>query len=176
VVIVVGGHARKIGKTSVVCGVIRALPAWNWTAIKISQDSHPEELTPSSTPDSHRFLAAGAAKAFWIEGLNDGMHGLLPIIAKSENTIIESNSILRLLEPDLCAMVLNGSVPDFKSSGLWFLEKANVLVTTSAEPLAWPRIQKTVLDNKPRFLASPPLYENAALVEEIRSRKTGRRN
>ena len=39
-VVVIGGHTRNIGKTSVVCGVIRALPNWNWTAIKIKQYGH----------------------------------------------------------------------------------------------------------------------------------------
>src|SRR5277367_5745272 len=123
-VVVVGGHARKIGKTSVICGVIRALPDWNWTAIKISQHSHPEEISPSSATDSSRFLAAGAARAFWTQDPNEAMRE-----SESENTIIESNTILRFLTPDLCAMVLDASVADFKSSSLWFLEKANVLVT-----------------------------------------------
>jgi hypothetical protein len=174
-VVVVGGHARKIGKTSVVCGVIRALPDWHWTAIKISQHSRSEEIGPSATPDSSRFLAAGAARAFWIEGLKDHMPEVLPIIAGSENTIIESNTIRRFLDPDLTAMVVNGSVPDLKSSTLWFLEKADVLVTTSAEPPAWPRIPEILLQNKPQFLALPPLYENAAFIEKIRSRKTIKR-
>ncbi len=173
--VVVGGHARKIGKTSVVCSVIRALPDWHWTAIKISQHTHAGEISPSATPDSSRFLAAGAARAFWIEGLKDHMPEVLPIIVDSENTIIESNTVRRFLDPDLTAMVLNGTVPELKTSSLWFLEKANVLVTTSADPLAWPRIPEILLQNKPRFLALPPLYESAAFIEEIRSRKTIRR-
>jgi hypothetical protein len=160
-VVVVGGHARKVGKTSVICGVIRALPDWNWTAIKISPHSHPEETSPSSAPDSSRFLAAGAARAFWIQGLGDMR------VSESENTIIESNTVRRFLVPDLTVMVVNGSVPDLKSSTLWFLEKANVLVTTSAEPFAWPQIPESLFANKPRFSALPPLYENAAFINEI---------
>ena len=39
-VVVVGGHTRNIGKTSVVCGIVRSLPGWNWTAIKITQYGH----------------------------------------------------------------------------------------------------------------------------------------
>jgi hypothetical protein len=170
-VVVVGGHARKVGKTSVICGVIRALSDWNWTAIKISQHSHTEEISPSSAPDSSRFLAAGAASAFWIRELNDGVRKLLPIIAASENTIIESNTVRRFLDPELTAIVVNGSVPDLKSSALWFLEKADVLVTTSAALPAWPQIPEILLQKKPQFFALPPLYENAALIEEIRLRK-----
>ena len=79
--IVVGGHSRNIGKTSVVAGLIRKLRDRKWTAVKITQYGHgmcsskgeacgceaepehpfalSEEYEPKQT-DSGRFLAAGA--------------------------------------------------------------------------------------------------------------------
>ena len=39
-VIVVGGHSRSVGKTSVVAGIIAALPEMRWTAAKITQYGH----------------------------------------------------------------------------------------------------------------------------------------
>ena len=81
--VVVGGHSRNIGKTSVVAGLIRKLRSSEWTAVKITQYGHgvcshageacgcetepdhpfalSEEYQPSGT-DSGRFLAAGAAR------------------------------------------------------------------------------------------------------------------
>ena len=38
--IMVGGHTRNIGKTSVIEGIIRALPEMNWTAVKVTQFGH----------------------------------------------------------------------------------------------------------------------------------------
>ena len=38
--IVVGGHSRNIGKTSVVAGLIAALPGYGWTAMKVTQYGH----------------------------------------------------------------------------------------------------------------------------------------
>ena len=35
--VVVGGHSRNIGKTSVVSGLIRRLREYHWTALKITQ-------------------------------------------------------------------------------------------------------------------------------------------
>lgn len=86
-VIVVGGHTRSIGKTQLVCDVIRAFPAANWVAGKITQYGHgvcaqngencdcaPDEhvcaiswesRTDTGT-DSGRFLAAGARQSFWL--------------------------------------------------------------------------------------------------------------
>ena len=39
-IVVVGGHTRNIGKTSVVAGLIAAMPEMRWTAFKITQFGH----------------------------------------------------------------------------------------------------------------------------------------
>ena len=86
-IIVVGGQTRNIGKTSVVAGLIHALPELQWTAFKITQFGHgicsangkpcacetgphtiaiSEERDATSGTDSARFLAAGAAHSFWV--------------------------------------------------------------------------------------------------------------
>jgi hypothetical protein len=192
-VVVIGGHTRNIGKTSVVCGVIRALPGWNWTAIKIKQYGHgvcsrngepcdcddpehpiviTEETGLSPSTDSGRFLASGAVRAFWIRTLASELGEAMPeirrLLATSENTIIESNSILGFLKPDLCAMVLDGTVPDFKATSLRFLDRANILVVTSEAPLVWPEVPAALLQNKPKFTAPPPSCENAEFINFIR--------
>jgi hypothetical protein len=191
--VVVGGHSRNIGKTSVVCGIIQALPDWRWTAIKITQFGHgvcsrngepcpcsdpvhPVAINPedgeSPTTDSGRFLAAGAASAFWARtpagALHEAMPRLRKLIAPDQNVIIESNSILRLLRPDFCAMVLDGSIADFKPTSLRFLDRADALVVTSTAPLAWPDVPPTLLRNKPRFSAPPPTYRSPDLITAIR--------
>src|SRR5580658_1562052 len=148
-VIVVGGHSRNIGKTSVICGIIRTLPDWNWTALKItphphgrSDPAHPvavsavsavsEETGAAPSTDSGRFLAAGAVRAFLLQSASGELYAAMGVvrraIAERENVIIESNSILRFLQPDVCAMVLDGSVADFKPSSLEFLDRADFLV------------------------------------------------
>src|SRR5262249_41207466 len=86
-IIVIGGQSRDVGKTSVVAGLISALPEYNWTAFKITQFGHgrcsldgkpctcatddrcfamTEEKDPASKSDTSRFLAAGAKRAFWV--------------------------------------------------------------------------------------------------------------
>ena len=85
--VVVGGHSRNIGKTSVAAGLIAALPQYNWTAMKITQHGHgicsavgepcdcaveydhPYAISEESAPgasDSARFLAAGARRSYWL--------------------------------------------------------------------------------------------------------------
>src|SRR4029077_19447425 len=38
--VVIGGHSRSVGKTSVVAGLISALREFHWTAVKITQYGH----------------------------------------------------------------------------------------------------------------------------------------
>lgn len=191
-IVVVGGHSRNIGKTSVVCGVIRALPDRNWTAIKITQYGHgvcsrdgepcdcsdlahpiaiSEETGAAPSTDSGRYLASGAARAFWVRTpageLNGAMPRLRRLLDTSANTIIESNSILRFLQPDFCAMVLDGAVADFKPSSLRFLDRADALVVTSPAEPAWAQVSPSLLRNKPRFAAPPPNYENAEFIAHL---------
>ncbi len=45
-IVVIGGQARKVGKTSVVAGLISALREYDWTAVKISQHAHDLETGP----------------------------------------------------------------------------------------------------------------------------------
>jgi hypothetical protein len=192
--VVVGGHSRNIGKTGVVCGIVRALPEWKWTAIKITQFGHGVcsrngEPCPCEDPvhpvaisreegdmpetDSGRFLASGAARAWWVRTpagkLNEAIPRLRKLVEESGNTIIESNSVLRFLKPDFCAMVMDGAVADFKPTSLRFLDRADALVVTSSSALAWPEVPQSLLRSKPCVPALAPSYESHELIERIRS-------
>ena len=39
-IVVVGGHTRNIGKTSLAAGIVAAFPEMHWTAFKITQFGH----------------------------------------------------------------------------------------------------------------------------------------
>ena len=92
------------------------------------------------------------------------------------NAIVESNSVLRFLKPDLCLMVVDGLVADFKPSSLRFLDRADALVVTSAAPLAWPAVAASLLTERTRFAAPAPEYENPSLIARIREVATRHRS
>lgn len=196
-VIVVGGHTRNIGKTSVVAGLIAALPDFDWTAIKITQYGHgicsadgeacdcatadhtiavSEERQRSSGTDSSRYLAAGAAHSFWVRTQQGELYEAMPrvrkLIAGAENTIVESNSVLRFLKPDLALSVLDPSVADFKPSALRFLDRVDALIMPVAAREtgpAWNGVSTRLVEGKRRFFFEPPLYCPEDLVEFVRS-------
>lgn len=192
-IVVVGGHSRNIGKTSVVAGLIRALPEAEWTAVKITQHGHgicsvagepcdcaieceaPYALSRQQAPDdtdSGRYLAAGAARAYWLRTETGQLRHALPalerILASGENSILESNSVMRFVQPDLYLLVVDPAVNDWKESSRRYLERADAVVWIdrgTSQPLSqeWPAA-------KPRFRTTPPRYVSEDLVTFLRQR------
>ncbi len=194
-IVVVGGNSRNIGKTSVVAGIIAALPEYRWTAIKITQYGHgicsakgepcdcatadhtiavTEERNRTSGTDSSRYLAAGAVHSFWVRTQQGELHEAMPKVRKildaSPMTIVESNSVLRFLRPDLALSVLDPSIEDFKPSALRYLDRIDALVMpASAEAGAgWTGVSRQLLGRKPRFLFHAPAYCSSELVQYVR--------
>jgi len=196
--IVIGGHTRNVGKTSVVAGLISALPEFRWTAMKITQYGHgicsadgaacdcatadhswavTEEKNRDGESDSSRFLVAGAAHAWWVRTqqgyLAEAMPRIREILANAENTIIESNSILRFVRPDLYLTVLDPATEDFKVSAQTFLDRADALLLHSrpdVEKPVWKHASLRLAMNRPTFAVQPPHYVTPEIVEFVRSR------
>jgi molybdopterin-guanine dinucleotide biosynthesis protein len=196
--VVIGGNSRNIGKTSVIVAIIRATPFARWTAIKITQTghgvcstdgepcacetrhaAHPYAIDAETEPgetDSRRFLAAGAAQSFWVRTragqLAHAMPEIRRLISVSPHTIVESNSLLDFLVPDLYVPVLDFSVPDLKASARRFLDRANALaiVGGAPPPSQWQGISARSLAAKPVFRVDPPRFESSGLADLICSR------
>jgi hypothetical protein len=196
-IVVVGGHTRNIGKTSVVAGLIAALPELRWTAIKITQFGHgvcsangepcdcetadhtiavSEERDATSGTDSSRYLAAGAARSRWVRTrqgqLSEAMPRIRQFVAQAENVIVESNSVLRFMQPDVSLSVLDPSVNDFKASALQYLDRVDALVVPEGAVFdhAWTGVSLRLLASKPKFHFRPPVYCSRELAEFVAER------
>ncbi len=194
-VVVVGGHSRNLGKTSVVAGLIAALPERCWTAVKITQYGHgvcsvngescgcvvdehtwaiTEEQDRSGKSDSSRFLAAGAARSLWVRTkqgrLAEAMPDLRQEMAAAENVILESNSVIRFLRPDVYLTVLDPATADFKESAREFLDFAGAVIlheTAAGEAVAWKDVSLKPAAGKPVFRIRPPVYVTEEMVEFV---------
>src|SRR6185369_17879064 len=196
--VVVGGHSRNIGKTSLVAGLIRKLRDRKWTAVKITQYGHgvcsnegkscdcaptdaehpfalSEEYEPNKT-DSGRFLAAGAERSFWLRTpageLARAAATLRKILDSTEHVIVESNSVVELVQPDVFLMLLDFSCQDFKASSLRFMDRADayVVIDRGINAPLWEDIAKGLWDQKPQFLVNPPRYVTPALANFVKSK------
>ena len=105
------------------------------------------------------------ARAFWVRTrqgqLAEAMPRVRKLIADAESTILESNSVLRFLQPDLSLAVLDPTIADFKPSALRYLDRTDALIVpagTTLESLtqAWPGISPRILADKPLFFTHPP--------------------
>ena len=182
--LVVGGHSRKIGKSSVVSGLIAALPGARWTAIKITHHRHgasagrPCEIredTSAAGGDTGRYLGAGAGRAFLIstgEGrLAEALPELSKLLAAGGNAIIESNGIVEFVRPDLLLFVMDLSAREFKDSSRRCAELADAFIVLNrrASP-AWLHGVAHLLLNKPCFHAAPPSYVTGELATFVEQR------
>lgn len=151
--VMVGGHARNVGKTSVVSGIIGGLREFNWTAAKITQFGHgvcsvngeacgcavsehkfsiTEERRPDTGADTARFLAAGARRSLWVRTKQGELATALPAftakIETDEFVIVESNSLRRFITPALYVQVLDVTNPDFKVSAQQFFDLSDAFI------------------------------------------------
>ena len=195
-IVVVGGHSRSVGKTSVVAGLIAALPEFEWTALKITQYGHgicsangaacdcatddhswavTEDWDRSGESDSSRFLLAGAARSLWVRTqqgrLAEAMPSIRKHIADAANVIIESNSVMKFLRPDLYLAVLDPGTADFKQSAQQVLDRADAVVLheTSGQ-VAWTGVSLKPVSQRPVFQIRPPSYVTRQMVEFVRGK------
>jgi hypothetical protein len=194
--VVIGGHSRNVGKTSVVAGLISALPEFDWTAVKITQYGHgicsangeacdcatadhswaiSEERDRSGKSDTSRFLVAGAVQAWWARTEQGRLAEAMPTLRRrlegARNVIMESNSVLKFLRPDLYLTVLDPSTADFKTSAREFLDRASaVLLHQAPDGPAWQSVSLKPVAERPVFRITPPEYVTAEIAEFVRSK------
>ena len=195
-IVVVGGHSRSVGKTSVVAGLIAGLPEFHWTAVKITQYGHgicsangelcdcatddhswavTEERDRRGESDTSRFLVAGAARSLWVRTrqglLAEAMPRVREELASAENAIVESNSLMRFLRPDLYLTVLDTATADFKLSAQEFLDRADaVILHDGGDHHAWTNVSLKPVAGKPLFRIQPPQYVTDELIAFVRER------
>lgn len=195
--LVVGGQSRNLGKTSLVCEIVRELTALHWTAVKITQCKPGEcpvreegcgcgpedhrfdirkECDAAGRGDTSRFLAAGAARAIWVRVKQEQLAAAWPVlrseIADAGYVIIESNSILGFVEPELYLVVLDYTTCDFKESARAYLGRADAFVLhkpNGPEP-AWEGISRVPLVTKPVFVITTGRFSTPELLDLVRAK------
>ena len=194
--VVIGGHSRSVGKTSVVAGLISALPELDWTAVKITQYGHgicsangapcdcatgdhswaiSEEHDRRGESDTSRFLVAGAKRVFWVRTeqgrLAEAMPTLRTRLKSARNVIIESNSVVKFLHTDLYLTILDPATADFKNSAREFLDRADAVILHQANGApAWDSISLKPVADRPIFRITPPRYVTDEIVEFTRAK------
>ena len=113
-------------------------------------------------------------KSFWVRTrqgqLAEAMPRIRAELAKAENTIVESNSILLFVRPDLYLSVLDPSVVDFKDSARLFLDRADaILLPEGSRRPEWKKVSLKLLAGIPVLPMHPISYVTEELVAFVRA-------
>lgn len=138
--VVIGGSARTVGKTSLICGLIAALPECHWTAVKITSHDHGkptpvwEETLAGRGTDTARYLAAGARRALLVTA-RDGKvptAELGAVTADDRWLIFETNQVQSLQKPDVVLALVGSEETESKPSFAVVVQRADAILYTSS--------------------------------------------
>jgi hypothetical protein len=119
----VGGHSRRVGKTSITGAILRAVPEMDFHAVKISSHRHSSPSTRSG--NLLRLTDADFAS---------GVAGLRRMLDEGRNVLAESNRIVQHLAPDLVIFAIDPLNPDWKLSSAACIAKADAFVFSGDGP------------------------------------------
>ena len=195
--VVIGGHSRNIGKTSLMAELIRRVRPPEWVAVKITQYGHgvcsldgepcacdpgehgfvlTEEREPMGRGDTCRFLKAGARRSLWLRvrqgQLPRALPALIRALRREEWVIIESNSILGHIGPVLYLFVLDPAKNDFKATARRHLESADAHIMIGPENPnpSWLDVSASLLTGKPVFHLTRPDELSDELIHFVRQK------
>lgn len=152
-IVTVSGTRSEVGKTGLVCALLERLPGW--AAVKVTRGHYrscgrdPEtccvshllgaeprvfaarEETDVAGKDTGRFWAAGAAAVRWVvvrRGQEaDGIRRALMGLADAAGILVEGNTVVRHLEPDLAVLVAGADGERPKPSAVRILDRIDAL-------------------------------------------------
>ena len=135
-----------------------------------------EESDRSGISDTSRFLVAGAERSLWVRtrqgNLAEAMPSLRQALEHAADVIIESNSVMKFVRPDLYLTVLDYETVDFKPSAREYLDLASaVILHEPAEAMpAWSGVSLKLIAGKPVFRVRPPQYVSEDVIEFVRAK------
>lgn len=155
-IIGVGGLSSEVGKTTLLCKLLKAFPGWE--AIKTTRghyrscgkDPHSccvsdllsseptinsgRELTYAKGKDTGRYWDAGAANVHWViatdeqvqKGINEALERVI-----APGVFIEGNSFTQYVTPDFFVMVAEGKTLTMKRTARLAISRASVMYVSN---------------------------------------------
>jgi hypothetical protein len=193
--IVIGGQASKIGKTSVAVAIISRFRNFPWIAAKTTPHLHQrpdcdllesgsdwrlwKQASASGANDTARFLAAGAKTALLLEAEDKAMPMAAAALQRRldgcSHVIIESNRIVDFVHPDLFLLLLSASQNEFKLklSLDARIRQADILLL-QGERWRLPHDIQAAIDQKVTLEFSVPIRDDEPWLDAIAEQIVGK--
>jgi len=194
--VAIGGFSSEVGKTTLLCELLRALPGWE--AIKLTRGHYSscgkdpraccvshllgdEPLVRSGRretyapgKDTGRYWDAGAANVHWVivtdAQVEQGIRLALERV-RAPGVLIEGNSFLKFVDADFAFMVVRAGGGKLKPSARRALKVCSALYLSDGAgetTAARERFTSQLRDDADRYLlALLPLYTRAELPDLI---------
>lgn len=152
-IITVSGSQSGAGKTRVAEKLLRVLKGWSALKVTVSHNGacpikkdcgvcaglskyfsliSARKIIEQEGKDTQRLKSAGAKEVFWLktrpEGLRQGLKKAIATFKKTPGIIIEGNSTLKYLNPDLAIFVKNKAL-SWKPSARQIINKIDWFLT-----------------------------------------------
>lgn len=189
----VGGLTSEVGKTTLLCDLLRAFPGWE--AIKTTRGHYrscgkdPQaccvshlledkavvrtgrELTYTSGKDTGRYWDAGAANVHWViattEQVESGIQEALSRV-NSLGVFVEGNSFTRFVQPDYFVMVARSGELKMKPTARKALEIVSACyVSGEVDSASRTSLAALLQSGQSRVSAMPDIFEESELDQLI---------
>jgi molybdopterin-guanine dinucleotide biosynthesis protein len=193
-IIAVGGFTSNVGKTTLMCELLQALPGWE--AIKTTRghyrscgkDPHTccvsdlletepvirsgRELTYAPGKDTGRYWDAGAANVHWVIATDEQVKkGIEEAVSRvqARGVLIEGNSFSEFVEPDFFIMVARADDLKIKNTARKALSRVSALyLSDETESGGTARLLMFMPKHNPEsFAKSLPVFSKQKLPQLI---------
>jgi LAO/AO transport system kinase len=144
----IGGTHSGAGKTTIAVAILKYLtthpPIYPFThspkigAIKYTKTAFYSSIIDDKTilcqedKDTKRLLDAGAEEVLWVQSPTNELNEVLPMaidrLSHLDGIIIEGNSAIELLKPDIVVFIADASKENIKPSARRILKQADIVI------------------------------------------------
>lgn len=135
IIIGIGGSHSKIGKTTVGEAIMNRLRGWG--AIKYTKTAiyssiiEDKDILSAKGKDTGRYLDSGATAILWVQSPKSRLSEVMPIaldkLSHLEGIILEGNSAIEVLNPDIIIFIAEKNSSRIKESGKRILDLADII-------------------------------------------------
>jgi molybdopterin-guanine dinucleotide biosynthesis protein len=159
-IIGIGGAHSSCGKTTLACGLIKLLtegrvfhllnPSPSIGAIKFTKESACSSLVDDETAlretgkDTSRLYDSGARKVLWVRSTVESLDDLMPLamgrLADCDCIIIEGNSAIEFVKPDIVIFIAGRTGEETKPSASRLSARADIIIPTDTAAVSGANI------------------------------------
>lgn len=183
VIIGIGGAHSKSGKTTLAVALLNRLKGWG--AVKYTKTAlyssiiDDRDILSVKGKDTKRFIDSGAAIVLWVQSPASGLNEIMPLVldrlSDIEGIIIEGNSAIEFLKPDIIIFLMGKDRSRIKESGKRLVDMAD-LVYYGDKREVWIKGGETI---KGGIGVIPPLVlemvDKKRIEKEIMEKAVGKR-